>query len=165
MLKFQEIEDAWRQSQQRTEGLPHRAFYDIFQELTGLTQIEVRNRFNEWNDLTHEEAERIAEKHGTTVRDGGFQAYLAESGENVFLRRLTRAMYSDDVLQSIAEVASKHLTDEDISDLREALAEESKANSAFMDAMTKTSRVKDQVLRRVLDRWTTASQPSGDSNA
>ena len=37
---------------------------------------QVQAHFETWNALPHEEAIAIAEAHGITVEEGGFQAYL-----------------------------------------------------------------------------------------
>lgn len=54
------------------------AFYGEFHRLTGLSEAQVKEHFGAWNKLTHEAAEEIAAEHGVTVREAGFQAYLAD---------------------------------------------------------------------------------------
>ena len=53
-------------------------FYDKLQMWTGLTKEQVTTAFADWNKLSHADAVAIAERHGVTVAEGGFQAYLAE---------------------------------------------------------------------------------------
>jgi len=53
-------------------------FYAVFAEKAGLDEAEVKQHFRDWNELPHEQVVAIAERQGTTVREGGFQAYLAE---------------------------------------------------------------------------------------
>lgn len=52
-------------------------FYAEFERLTGFTEADVKRHFGDWNRLSHETAEKIAEDNGVTIREGGFQAYLA----------------------------------------------------------------------------------------
>jgi len=51
-------------------------FYEEFEKLTGFTEADVKQHFAAWNKLRHETAEEIAEDHGMTIREGGFQVYL-----------------------------------------------------------------------------------------
>jgi hypothetical protein len=60
---------------------PGRSFLDFLQEFersTGIRQDDVTRLFVKWNRIPQEEAEAIALKHGTTLREGGFQAFLVE---------------------------------------------------------------------------------------
>ena len=54
------------------------AFYAEFERLTGFTEAAVKEHFADWNKLTHAAAEEVASENGVTIRDGGFQAYLAD---------------------------------------------------------------------------------------
>ena len=76
-MTAQELKDAWDEAQSRALESP--GFYTHFQELTGISQQELGSKFKGWNLLSNEEAVSIAQKHGFTVREGGFQAYLAET--------------------------------------------------------------------------------------
>jgi len=51
-------------------------FYAAFEKATGLNEGQVKLHFTHWGKLRHETAEEIAEDHGMTIREGGFQAYL-----------------------------------------------------------------------------------------
>lgn len=53
-------------------------FYPEFERLTGFTEAQVKEHFGAWNKLTHEAAEEVASENGVTVREAGFQAYLAD---------------------------------------------------------------------------------------
>ena len=53
-------------------------FYPEFERLTGFTEAQVKEHFAVWNKLTHEAAEEVAAENGVTVREAGFQAYLAD---------------------------------------------------------------------------------------
>lgn len=74
-MKYAEIKAAWTKAQERVVIAD---FYATFSAETGLTKDVVQGHFADWNQMPHSEAIAIAERHGTTVRDGGFQAYLAE---------------------------------------------------------------------------------------
>ena len=52
-------------------------FYAEFERLTGFSEADVKKHFGDWNKLRHETAEQIAEDCGVTIREGGFQGYLA----------------------------------------------------------------------------------------
>lgn len=54
------------------------AFYSTFESLTGFSEAGVKQHFADWNHLTHAAAEEVAEENGVTVREAGFQAYLAD---------------------------------------------------------------------------------------
>jgi hypothetical protein len=73
MRDFTTIQAAWKTAQKAGD-----AFHETFRNLIGLTEEQVTVHFVRWNLMPHEEAEAIANKHGTTNREGGFQAYLAE---------------------------------------------------------------------------------------
>jgi hypothetical protein len=53
-------------------------FYENLKAGTGLTEEQVTTAFADWNRLSYEEAFQISRRQGLTVREGGFQAYLAE---------------------------------------------------------------------------------------
>lgn len=53
-------------------------FYEEFQKATGFDEAAVKRLFAEWNGLTHDAAEEVASENGVTIREGGFQAYLAD---------------------------------------------------------------------------------------
>lgn len=53
-------------------------FYAEFERLTGFDEAAVKKHFADWNKLRHETAEEIAAENDTTVREAGFQAYLAD---------------------------------------------------------------------------------------
>ena len=46
--------------------------------MTGFSEETVKKHFKDWNELPRTDVETIATRHGTTVKDGGFQAYLVE---------------------------------------------------------------------------------------
>lgn len=71
-MDAQSILRAWQAAQRDSN------FYAAFERETGLTPTQVQLYFADWNKLPHEEAIRIAEKHGLDVKTGGFAAYLAE---------------------------------------------------------------------------------------
>ncbi len=73
MRDFASIQAAWKTAQQSVL-----TFHETFSSLISLTEAQVAEYFARWNRLLHEEAEAISAKHGTTNREGGFQAYLAE---------------------------------------------------------------------------------------
>lgn len=52
-------------------------FYAEFERLTGFDEAAVKAHFAAWGKLRHETAEEIASNNGVTLREGGFQAYLA----------------------------------------------------------------------------------------
>ena len=72
-MTYAQIKAAWTEAQ--TAGP---AFYSKFEAATGLSQETVTTLFGRWNRLSFAETEGIAARHGTTLREGGFQAYLAE---------------------------------------------------------------------------------------
>ena len=53
-------------------------FYAEFERLTGFSEAQVKAYFASWTRLTHETAEEVAVANGVTIREGGFQAYLAD---------------------------------------------------------------------------------------
>lgn len=67
-----ELQAAWAEARTQPD------FYAAFEALTGLDKTTVGGHFAAWNQMPHSEAVAIAERQGTTVHDGGFQAYLAE---------------------------------------------------------------------------------------
>jgi len=73
MLTFEDIDSAWKAAQDDPD-----TFYECMEVLTGFTKDQIKTHFADWNKLSHEEAETIAERHGITLEEGGFQAYLAE---------------------------------------------------------------------------------------
>lgn len=73
-MTVQEILSAWKQA--RLAGGAQ--FYSVFESLTGFSETQVRDHFQRWCGLTHETVEEIATSHGVTVREAGFQAYLAD---------------------------------------------------------------------------------------
>lgn len=89
----QEILAAWNTAR-ATGGA---AFYSTFESLTGFTEADVRAHFKRWGELRHETAEAIAENHGMTLREGGFQAFLAdETREHGGLAAALDDGYEDD---------------------------------------------------------------------
>lgn len=58
------------------------AFYAEFEKLTGFSEDDVKKHFTAWNKLRHETAEEIADGHGMTIREGGFQVYLTIIKQN-----------------------------------------------------------------------------------
>lgn len=75
-MTYAEIKAAWDTARSQALGLD--SFYERFETLTGIPRDAVAEHFTAWNLLSHSEAEAVAERHGTTLRDGGFQAYLAD---------------------------------------------------------------------------------------
>ncbi len=74
MNRYQTIRAAWLAANAGASG----DFHAGFQLATGIPRSVVEEHFAAWNRLPHEETVAIAERHGTTVREGGFHAYLAE---------------------------------------------------------------------------------------
>ena len=72
-MSITRIQAAWLKASQGTEA----DFYPTFERLTGLRESDVRQCFADWNLLSHATAEQIAEGQGVSIREGGFQAYLA----------------------------------------------------------------------------------------
>ena len=66
----------------KANALGRDLFYPAFAAGTGWDKATVQSHFRDWNTLTHERAEAIAAKHGVTIREAGFQAYLAEVSQN-----------------------------------------------------------------------------------
>lgn len=73
-MNVTEIMDAWKQANEHDTY----SFYERFHQLTGLYEDEVKRVFQEWKRTRGHRVEEIATKHGVTVREGGFQAFLAE---------------------------------------------------------------------------------------
>lgn len=69
-----DIMTAWKAAQAAGGA----AFYGEFEQATGFDEAAVKRHFVDWNKLTHEAAEEIAAENGVTVREAGFQAYLAD---------------------------------------------------------------------------------------
>jgi hypothetical protein len=53
-------------------------FYAEFEKATGFPEADVKKHFAAWGKLRHETAEEIATENDVTIREGGFQAYLAD---------------------------------------------------------------------------------------
>lgn len=69
-----DILTAWRAAQASGGA----TFYSEFERRTGFSESDVKQHFADWNKLTHEAAEEVAFENGVTLREGGFQAYLAD---------------------------------------------------------------------------------------
>jgi hypothetical protein len=74
MNHYNTIRAAWAKAQ---GGKPDE-FHAAFERASGIPEAVVAEHFAAWNLLPRAEVEFIAERHGTTITDGGFQAYLAE---------------------------------------------------------------------------------------
>lgn len=73
-----ELLAAWKESQ----ACGAHGFYEEFHRRTGLSEAKVKQAFHEWNLTPRSRVEEIADKHGVTLREGGFQAFLAERIQN-----------------------------------------------------------------------------------
>lgn len=73
-MNIDELREAWEEAQ----ACDTHDFYVKFYHLTGLDEEEVKRVFNEWGRTRPERVEEIAAKHGVSVREGGFQAFLME---------------------------------------------------------------------------------------
>jgi hypothetical protein len=73
-MTVSEVLAAWKAAQAAGGA----AFYSTFESLTGFTEADVKRHFAAWNNLTHEAAEEVAAENGVSVREAGFQAYLAD---------------------------------------------------------------------------------------
>ena len=71
-MKAQDILNIWNRAVRESD------FYAAIERDLGFTRAQLAAFFRDWNALKHEDAEAIAVKHGLNVREGGFQAYLAD---------------------------------------------------------------------------------------
>jgi len=108
-MNVREIMGAWAAANAH-ETYP---FYERFFQLTGITEDEVRYSFSEWNRTRSDRVQQIAEKHGVTVREGGFQAYLVErywpeDPELQTIQKIARYLSEDAVLDRLRHILDVH---------------------------------------------------------
>jgi hypothetical protein len=82
MVTFEQIKAAWDKASDNGKTT-NANFYSRFGTATGLSRPYLRRKHDQWLCLGRLESQAIADKHGTNLRDGGFQAYLAETWEEV----------------------------------------------------------------------------------
>lgn len=95
-MNLAEIMAAWKDA----NNCDTHSFHERFFHLTGLSEQVVKACFSQWNIYRHTEVEALAEQHGTTVREAGFQAFLVEkfwpySERDLLLRRVARYVRED----------------------------------------------------------------------
>jgi len=94
-MNIEEVRAAWKEAQEESSAEGARnSFEEAFFHRTGLSKGEVEHAFTAWNRLPRDRVEEIAESHGVTVQEGGFQAYL-----------VTRYWPTDPELQIIQKLA------------------------------------------------------------